>query len=224
MEKPHALSAFFEQSLPRLNALAGRLCDDPAAVVDEAREIFAGMVPRMGYVDNPQHPLATALFVPATNIALFLALAKRGVDVHRFGRSMLEGLKRAPIPLPPARLDAQARAAFKAAADASLADPRPGEDVFEVVEPGSTEPGDEPAFEWGFNVKSCAICQLAAQYDAMSLVPYFCAVDDVISRRAGQGLRRTGSIAVGASHCDFRYAPDAEPQPLAPRHPDKIRG
>lgn len=216
--RTHALSAFFEQSRPRLNAIAERLCDDAGAAVEEAAEIFAGMVPRMGYIDRPERPLASALFVTATNLAIYLALAKRGIDVHTFGRAMLKGLERAPIPLPPSRLDADALAAFKAAGEASLADPKPGEDVFEVVE------GDGQDFEWGYNIKSCAICKLTAQYEAMELVPYMCAVDDVISRRAGQGLKRTGSIALGASHCDFRFAPDGEARPLAPQYPDKIRG
>lgn len=72
-------------------------------------------------------------------------------------------------------------------------------------------------------VKSCAICQAAARYDAMSLVPYFCAVDDVMSDKGNQGLRRTGSLALGASHCDFRYWRGGQPNRLAEQYPEQIR-
>ena len=73
------------------------------------------------------------------------------------------------------------------------------------------------------NIKSCGICHQYAKYDAMDLVPYMCATDDVESDKSNLGLRRTGSIAVGAHLCDFRYKRGAEPQRLATQHPDKIR-
>lgn len=57
----------------------------------------------------------------------------------------------------------------------------------------------------------------------MSLVPYFCAVDDVMSDKGNQGLRRTGSLALGASHCDFRYWRGGQPNRLAEQYPEQIR-
>jgi hypothetical protein len=57
----------------------------------------------------------------------------------------------------------------------------------------------------------------------MDLVPYMCATDDVMSDRGGQGLRRTGTIALGAHECDFRYQRKGEPQHVADLYPDRIR-
>jgi len=73
------------------------------------------------------------------------------------------------------------------------------------------------------NVKSCAICFAYKKYDAMELVPYMCASDDVESDRDGQGLRRGGTIALGADHCDFRYKRGGKPQRLSEQYPDRIR-
>lgn len=210
---------FFNQARPRLTRLVGRLVSEADAVIAEAEAIFAAMLPEMAYMDKPEYPLAAALFISNVNLSLYLALKKRGVDVHDFGNAMLNGLMRAPIPVPEeSDEDLQVRLVQLAAmAEASQTSAQPGEDVIEFVDTTNTE------FEWGFNVASCAICQSAAKYDAMEVVPYMCAVDDVMSDKGNQGLRRTGSLALGAQHCDFRYKRGGQPLRLAAQYADRIR-
>lgn len=212
-------NTFFNPAKTRLTRLAGRFANDADAVVAEASAIFDGMLPGMAYVDKPGHPLAPALFICSVNLSLYLALKQRGVDAHAFGSAMLNGLMRAPIPVPEESDEAlrERLAQFALLAEASQTNAAPGEDVIEVVS------GENAKFEWGYNVKSCAICQAAAKYDAVDLVPYFCAVDDVMSDKGKQGLQRTGSLALGASHCDFRYTRGGEPQRLVEQYPDRIR-
>jgi hypothetical protein len=171
----------------------------------------------MAYVDKPDHPMALAVFICSINLALYLALKKRGVDVHDFGNAMLTGLAKAPASAPPDQSDPANFALFKAGADASQQSAAPGEFVYEV----HMDDGED--LDWGMNIKSCAICHQYTKYDAMDLVPYMCATDDVESDKGDQGLRRTGSIAVGAHRCDFRYKSGGEPQRLAAQYPDKIR-
>lgn len=101
-------------------------------------------------------------------------------------------------------------------AKASQTNALPGEFVYETVL------GDRREFDWGMNVQSCAICSAFSKYDAMDLVPYMCATDDVVSDRENQGLRRTGTIAVGATHCDFRYKRGGDPLHLLAQYPDRI--
>jgi hypothetical protein len=219
LENQHFVkTTFFKPAQMRMTRLASRFATDPQTVVDEAEMIFDAMLPTMAYVDKPQHPLAAALFICNVNLSLYLALKRRGVDVHGFGNALLNGLRRAPIPPPPElgedALQAQLTA-FLQAAQASQTNPQAGEDVFEVVA------GDE--FDWGYNVQSCALSHSATQHDAMEVVPYMCAVDDVMSDKNNQGLRRSGSIALGASHCDFRYQRGGQPQRLAEQYPKLIR-
>jgi hypothetical protein len=211
--------SFFEQARPRLLKLAGRLVRDPEAAVSDAEVYFDRMLPGLAYTDKPEHPFAAGLFVPTVNLALFLALRDRGIDTHAFGAAMLTGLSRAPTP--PA---AQQRPAPEALArrmielgEESQRNAKPGEDVFEAVS------GDGEDFDFGLNVESCSICHQFAKFDAMEMVPYICATDDIMSEKQGTGLRRTGTIALGAKRCDFRFRNGGEPRPLAPRHPAQIR-
>lgn len=210
--------AYFNQAHVRLTRLASRFVADAQNVVDEASAIFDAMLPDMAYVDKPEHPLASALFICNVNLSLYLALKQRGVDARAFGSAMLNGLARAPIPPMPEEGEGALQARwtqFALAAQASQTDAQPGEDVFEIVE------GVD--FDWGYNVKSCAICQSAAKQDAIEIVPYMCAVDDVMSDKGNQGLRRSGSIALGAQQCDFRYKRGGLPRRLAEQYPDLIR-
>lgn len=210
---------YFNQARPRLTRLAQNFVSDTETVITEASAIFEAMLPKLGYMDNPRHPLAPALFICSVNLSLYLALKKYGVEAHAFGSTMVNGLMRAPIPVPeedeaglPERL-----AQFAVIAEASQTNAQPGEDVFEVV------PSTNGDFDWGYNVTSCAICETASKYNAIDLVPYMCAVDDVMSDKGGQGLRRTGSLALGAAHCDFRFKRGGEPQRLVEQYPERIR-
>lgn len=215
------VKGFFEQAKPRLIRLTGRFVEDPQTIVSRAETIFDEMLPELAYVEKPFHPLASALFVCTVNLAAYLALKERGVAVHDFGSAMLQGLARAPIP-PPTEPETEAErhqryVQFLAAAEASQQNPAPGEDVFEFV------PGNGTDFDFGHNIKSCAIYTQCSKYDAQDVVPYMCGADDVMSDKGNQGLRRTGSIALGASQCDFRFKKGGEPLRLAEQYPDKIR-
>ena len=220
-----AVRAVFEENRPAAEALAAAFVDgaEVAGVVEEASQRFDALLPEMGYVDRPDHPMASSVFHCSAFLALWQVLAERGVDVHDFGRTMLEqfravlatedGRRRA------ARDDADgeaSRAAWVASAEVSQRERRPGEFVYELV------PGTSRA-SWGMNVLSCAICHQYAAHGAMDLVPYMCATDDVVSDAFGQGLRRTGTIALGRHACDFRYGPDQEPLPVAEQYPARIR-
>jgi hypothetical protein len=211
--------AVLTQARPRMIRLASRFVADAETVVEDAARRFEAMRAQMGYADRPEHPLAHALFVSSVNLALFLALRARGVDVNDFGRALLTGLARAPLPAPPPLDDATRQRQLETFLDAareSVEFPRPGEDVFEWVA------GDGTALDYGYDVTSCAACSAASRHDAMEFVPYLCAVDDVMSDKFGLGLRRTGSIALGAPRCDFRYRAGGEPLRLAEQYPERI--
>jgi DNA-directed RNA polymerase specialized sigma24 family protein len=212
---------FFDEAKPRIIRLARELVEDAEDVVEDASELFNAMIPDMVYVDDPHKQMANSVFACSVQLALYLALQKRGVDVHDFGRVMLERMANAPAEPDerPKQDSASRRRAFQQfidAGEASQREPRPGEFVFEAF------PGERPG-EWGMNIKSCAICHQFSKYDAMDLVPYMCATDDVQSDREGQGLRRHGTIALGAHQCDFRYARGGEPLRVAEQYPDRIR-
>lgn len=206
----------FANSRPWFLAMASELVPDPDAVVSEAEAHFDALIPTMAYADRPGHPMASSVFSCEGLLALYLALRERGVDVHDYGAVMLETMPSLPMGDGQAELTTELFTAMVDAAAESQREARPGEFVYELV-------GPEDGANWGMNVLSCAICASYAKHDAMDLVPYMCAGDDVVSDAFGQGLRRTGTIALGAHRCDFRYKHGGEPSRLAEQYPQRIR-
>jgi hypothetical protein len=212
---------FFDKSKPRNTLLTAKFVDDADGDMEAAEAIFDSMLPGMAYLDSPDKPMATSVFECGVVLSVYLALRDRGVDVHDFGGSMLAAMAQAPRPEMEDPGDGKTRqqrfAEFIAGGEASQRDQVPGEFVFEAF----ADDGDE--LDWGMNIKSCAICAMASKYDAMELVPYMCATDDIVSDRDNQGLRRSGSIAVGAEQCDFVYKRGGEPKRLAELYPQHIK-
>jgi hypothetical protein len=184
--------------------------DEPDAVLASGRAVFEGMLDEIPYVDRPRHTMAASMFACAAMLAVFEVLRERGVDAHAWGRAI-----HALPPAVPKGGEAE-REQGRADALASQSGAAPNEFVFEVLD------GDE-ASDRGMNITSCAICHLFGRRGAMELVPYMCSYDDVVSDAGGQGLRRTGTIALGAMHCDFRFRDGGEPSRLAEQYPDRIR-
>ena len=210
---------FFGLIRPMYARLVATLVDDAETVMAEAEKLFTDMIPDMAYVDQPEHPMANSVFGCSAALAVFLVLRKLDVSEHAFGRAMLDALAKRPAPAPPDDEQAMQDTFDRMAktADASQRNAKPGEFIFEVYR------GDGGTHDWGMNIKSCAICHAFARHDAMSLVPYMCASDDVMSDAGNQGLRRTGTIAVGAHQCDFVYQRGGEPLHLADLYPERIR-
>lgn len=88
--------------------------------------------------------------------------------------------------------------------------------IFEVID------GDRDT-NYRMNVKSCAICKSCSKYGAMELVPYMCASDDLISDAFHRGLERSGTIALGANQCDFRFRRGGPGRALAAQYPKHIQ-
>lgn len=184
---------------------------DLEAAAAEARAAFARLAPEMPYAGRRDHIMFPPAFAVFQWLAVHQVLRDRGVDAHRLGREIL---KLPPTPRPdytPEQVQqilADARQSQQSAAA--------NEFVFELL-------FGEPELDWAMNVTSCAVCHAYARHDAMELVPYLCASDDVESDAGGLGLRRTGTIALGAHRCDFRYKRGGEPLRLAGQYPEKIR-
>lgn len=186
--------------------------EDLDAAARDAREIFAAMEGEIPYADQLGHVMYWSSFGVFQSLAIYKAAAQRGIDVHAVGRAILA----APLRVRARPLPADAPEKMREDALASQASAAPHEFVFEIV------PGDADV-DWGIDIKSCAVCHAFAKHDAMALVPYMCATDDKTSDAGEQGLRRTGTIALGADRCDFRFKAHGEPLRLAEQYPDAIR-
>jgi hypothetical protein len=197
---------YFENASEGLTSCIHGLAQDPPAVVEQARTLLReDLMDRLAYLDTPGRTLAGALFFSAVHLAVWLALREEGVDVHDFGAAILSHRDELP---PVIDEDAVEKNWFEASGRHS------GEFKVEIVR-------DEDYY-MGYDITACAECSLYAQYDAMDLMPYMCASDDY-DQSQPPGLRRTGTIALGHDHCDFRFRRDDRPPTLAELYPDRIR-
>lgn len=210
-------NAFYKKARPRFTRLIGRFFDDAQPVLEKTAIIFNQMLADMAYVDKTDHPMASSVFDSCATLAVYLTLKERGVNVHDFGCAMLTSLAQSSLKPVDVGGDPKSLADFIASSKASQKDAAPGEYVFEAFV------GDQRDFDWGVNIKRCALCILFAKHDAMDLVPYMCAMNDVLSDKGKWGLRRTGTIALGAQQCEYKYKHGGEPQRLAKQYPDRIR-
>jgi hypothetical protein len=201
---------FFDAVGRWMEPAVSTLTPETGEALAKARTVFEKMIDELPYVDRPQHTMAGSMFACAAMLAVFEVLREDDVDAHTWGRA----IQTLPSNVPPSADGADERS--EADALASQSSSAPNEFTFEMV-------AGESGHDRGMNISSCAICHLFARHDAMALVPYMCAFDDVVSTAGDQGLRRTGTIALGADHCDFRFRQGGEPLPLAEQYPDQIR-
>lgn len=58
---------------------------------------------------------------------------------------------------------------------------------------------------YGFDILECGICKLFKKHNYSKYASVLCEVDEVTSSLAGLQLVRSGTIALGAKKCDFRF-------------------
>ena len=68
-----------------------------------------------------------------------------------------------------------------------------------------TDKNETFGFGYGFDILECGICKLFKKYKYEKYSSILCEVDEITSSLAGLKLIRTGTIALGAKKCDFRF-------------------
>lgn len=58
---------------------------------------------------------------------------------------------------------------------------------------------------YGFDILECGICKLFTKHKYQKYASILCEVDEITASLAGLKLIRTGTIALGAKKCDFRF-------------------
>jgi hypothetical protein len=175
------------------------------------------MLPEMAYLNDTDHPMAASVFSSCATLSVCLSLKKSGVDVHDFGSAVLADIAQNRMVPVDTGSDPKLLKEFIESGEASKHNASPNEYVFEAFE------GDHIDYDWGVNIKRCALCVAFSKYSAMDLVPYMCAMNDVMSDKINQGLRRTGTIGLGAKQCIYRYKIGGEPLRLADQYPERIK-
>jgi len=68
-----------------------------------------------------------------------------------------------------------------------------------------TDKKETMGFGYGIDILECGICKLYNKHGLQKFTPLLCEIDYITTSMAGLTMHRSGTIALGASKCDFRY-------------------
>jgi hypothetical protein len=68
-----------------------------------------------------------------------------------------------------------------------------------------TDKAETYGLGYGIDILECGICKLFSKHNFQKYSSILCEIDEVTSGLAGLKLIRTGTIALGANKCDFRF-------------------
>ncbi|MHC4512203.1 MAG: L-2-amino-thiazoline-4-carboxylic acid hydrolase [Planctomycetota bacterium] len=206
------LRVFDKRASRYRSALEGRFDattrEDIVAATRAKLEQLVGEIP---YAGRDRHPMAQNIIGPYMLLCLALVLRERGCSTEEIGTFFHDSFTR-PFPWLPKWLSRPFRRPLfrlifrrlAAAAEVSQRREHPDEFVLTVA----TRPSDA---DYALEIHDCAVCKAFDKHGEGSVVPYICAMDDLVSDAFGLGLRRTGTRALGADCCDFRYDFDGKP-------------
>lgn len=215
--KQFVMNTFFKNAEKRFTRIIGQFYHEEQSILKKASSLFEGMLSDMAYIDETDHPMAASVFDSCATLSVYLSLKERGINVHDFGYAILAYMAQSTMKPVDTGSDPKLLKDFIASGEASKKSAKPNEYIFEAFE------GDHIEFDWGVNIKRCALCHAFSEYDARDLVPYMCAMNDVMSDKINQGLRRTGTMGLGAQQCVYRYKIGGEPKRLSDQYPNQIR-
>ena len=178
-----------------IEGVVSLLSEDSETIVREARARYEEMIPDLAYRERPEHLMAFPLFICTGCLAVGLSLNERGINFHTYGKAYLRVLADTPsvfdeIP------EGDALVEMKRLAGESNHGSGRGEFVMDILT-------DDPHIDYAMKIKSCAICHQFRKYDAMELVPYMCAADDVFSARGGPGATAHGNDSARSAPMRF---------------------
>ena len=191
-----------------MHLLNTRYDNQGAQIAAEAHQEFEQLIPQIPYIGGKQNPLTDTLEQMTSLLALYRVLTDRGIAVEEIGKLVQEiataqierfpGLARQMI----GRLHMTHFWRRRTQRLAAESQKRQYVDnfVYEVIE-GSGEP-----FEWGVNYLECGVVKFFHQQAADEFTPYMCLIDNLMFPAMGVELQRSGTIANGCTHCDFRFA------------------
>lgn len=176
-------------------------------IVEEARQEYEDLIPKLPYVGGKKNTLTKSLIQSAWALALFRALKVHGKAADETGKMLYEMVEAQLRSYPRLLRYLVGRWYFtrynynKSARQAAESQKRlyPEDWIWVFLR------GDDKQFDWGIDNTECGACKFFHVQGADELTPYMCKLDFAMSKALGMGLMRTTTIAEGHERCDFRY-------------------
>jgi hypothetical protein len=178
-----------------------------ATAVAESDIEFQNLIPQIPSIGGKDNPMTDTLVQMTSLLALYRVLKRHGRDVTEIGDIAYEMAQAWVAAYPQfARhiigkyyMSRFNRKRQKQKAINSQKRQYPGDFVIEFVE------GNNNDFDWGINFVECGVVKFFAEQDASEFTPAMCRIDYLLFPALGIDLQRTGTIAQGCTHCDFRF-------------------
>jgi hypothetical protein len=168
---------------------------------------FEKLIPQIPYIGGSTNSMTDTLVQMTSLLALYRVLKREGKPVAEIGNLFYE-IAQAQVNRFPQWLRYligrfylsrwNVRRLQKRAA-VSQQRQYPGDFVIELV------PADDSKTFQGINYLECGVVKFFAQQGAAELAPHMCRIDYLLFPAIGIQLNRTGTIAQGCTHCDFRF-------------------
>ncbi len=190
---------------PLLAARYGRELAE-TAVAQSATE-FENLLPHIPYIGGAANSMTDTVVQLTSLLALYRVLKQKGKPVAEIGELFYEMAQARVNAFPKwlrhlvGRFYLSRWNVRRLRKKAAVSQQRqyPGDFVFELVPAGNS------TRLRGVNYLECAIVKFFAQQGASELTPYMCRIDFLLFPAMGIELSRTGTIAQGCTHCDFRF-------------------
>ncbi len=181
--------------------------EDTELFISRARSEFAAVLLRLPPIGGDKNRSMKFFITGAQYLALYTPMKERAIGPEVIGRIMYDLTVQYYATMPIEERNRERDLFFGESSIAGLDDWAswtqeryyPANWVYEFV------PGDWETFDFGYDVKECAVFKLFDHENILELIPYFCCDDFPISNAIGTGLAREKSIGFGDNCCNFRY-------------------
>lgn len=195
-------------------SVRARYPSNAESLVIELDKEFDVLLPDVKFAATSSNPMDRRLVFCAYFLALIKVLDNHGESLEQIRAVSLEivkeyvrpknGFQRFMKKLPPRLIKFRVtNAALKFLAKKFNAKGHPDGFVSKVI----FDKKETYGLGYGIDILECGICKLFNKHGYKKYASILCEVDEVTSNLAGLKLIRSGTIANGASKCDFRYAP-----------------
>ncbi len=179
---------------------------DAAAIINESRKAYEGLLPQVPYIGGDDNSLSETLYMSAAALGFYQAMLAHGQPLEQTGRIMYRAMEamftfKDPLAMAQSR-DPNGKAAqdeFLRLESWLMKSPYPGDWRMTFVK------GDGKNFDFGVDYTECGIVKFYQAQQAEELAPYMCLGDFPLSKALNSGLARTTTLALGGKKCDFRW-------------------
>jgi hypothetical protein len=184
------------------------------SIIQQTRQEFEALLFHLPYIGGEENPMTDNLVQSAWYLAIYRVLISYGKTAEEAGEVCYLMTEQALCNASKLLMRISGKIKFNRItlgqlqqhAARSQQREYPGDWVYEYVD------GDGQTFDYGVNYTECGICKFFHAQGADEFSSYVCLLDYPASQASGTGMRRTTTLAEGASMCDLRFKDGREVQ------------